>query len=286
MHVTNLGGHSGCKILLYETDEDRAFVRKISKNLPYNERLKRQAELQQQFDGREIKTPEILDDGFTDAGLYYFDMAYVQGITLAEYIKTIEIGKVRGLVDKLVRHMVPRTGGQAPADEALFTEKIQSLRNRLEPLHDPSVDMALARLEGHSWAKFTRSPCHGDMTLENILVKDNQLYLIDFLDSFCSCWLFDAGALMQDIQTLWAYRHQPMNINTLIRLITFRDIFVENIRETVGDDCLEVYYALLLKLIRIYPYAKDQETLLFLDEKVRSVMEIIQNKEGAVTCGH
>ena len=31
MHTTDLGGHSGCQILLCETEENLVFVRKISK---------------------------------------------------------------------------------------------------------------------------------------------------------------------------------------------------------------------------------------------------------------
>ena len=39
MHTTDLGGHSGCQILLCETEENLVFVRKISSNIEYNQRL-------------------------------------------------------------------------------------------------------------------------------------------------------------------------------------------------------------------------------------------------------
>ena len=48
----------------------------------------------------------MLDHGYTDDGLYFFDMEYVQGVTLAEYIKTMEIGKVKGIVESLVNSIV------------------------------------------------------------------------------------------------------------------------------------------------------------------------------------
>ena len=38
----NLGGHSGCQIYLIEDDDGKTFVRKISKDEDYNERLKAQ----------------------------------------------------------------------------------------------------------------------------------------------------------------------------------------------------------------------------------------------------
>ena len=46
MHTTDLGGHSGCQILLCETEENLVFVRKISSNIEYNQRLIKQAEKQ------------------------------------------------------------------------------------------------------------------------------------------------------------------------------------------------------------------------------------------------
>ena len=40
---------------------------------------------------------------------------------------------------------------------------------------------------------------------------------------------------------------------------------------------MDVYYALLLKLIRIYPYTKDEKTYEFLNEKTKMVLGIIRD---------
>ena len=108
--------------------------------------------------------------------------------------------------------------------------------------------------------------------------------MIDFLDSFYDNWIIDISTLMQDVQTLWAYRHEKeVNINTLIRLIVFRDILVDTVRSISDDDVMEVYYALLLKLIRIYPYTKDEHTYNFLNEKTTSVINSIKTLGGKST---
>ena len=85
---------------------------------------------------------------------------------------------------------------------------------------------------------------------------------------------------MQDVQTMWSYRHEmTINIDTLIRLIVFKDILMDAVKNIIHDDYIEVYYALLLKLIRIYPYTKDETTLQYLDKKVKSVLELINKGE-------
>lgn len=281
MHITNLGGHSGCKVLLCEDDNNRTFVRKISGKKEYNSRLRIQAEKQGNFQSDSIRAPRIYGSGITADGLYYFDMEYIQGVTLAEYMKKIEIGKIRSLVKAIVHDITPKKPVCSNVDEAIFFNKIASLKEKLSGLKNEVVDTALDMLQSHSWKRFTRSGCHGDLTLENIIVKSDQLYLIDFLDSFYDCWIMDLSTLMQDVQTMWAYRYQDeVEINTLLRLIVFRDILMDEVKTIASVDYIEVYYALLLKLIRIYPYKKDDRTYDFLNEKTASIIQIIL-AEGA-----
>lgn len=280
MHVTNLGGHSGCRILLCETEDNSVYVKKISANLNYNKRLVIQAEKQKAFVNGIVMAPDVFTSGYTEEGLFYFDMEYIQGITLAEYMKTIEIGKVRGLVETLVKKVVIPEVIEDDVDESAFHNKIDMLEKELMPWNNGTVEQALKMLRNHSWKRFVKTICHGDLTLENIIVKDNRLYLIDFLDSFYDSWIMDISTLLQDVQTLWSYRmEERININTLLRLIVFRDILIDEVRRSSGDNVKEIYYALLLKLIRIYPYIKDRRTYDFLNEKTQSIIRIIREED-------
>lgn len=188
MNSYNLGGHSGCQIFLMEDDDGQVFVRKISKDVDYNERLEVQSKKQASFSGDPIRAPRVLDHGYTDDGLFFFDMEYVQGVTLAEYIKTMEIGKVKGIVESLVSSIVPNKPitvleSAVPVEE-IFRKKLLDLRGKLKDKNNAVINQSLDLLERHDWHKLTNSQCHGDMTLENIIVKDDRLYFIDFLDSF------------------------------------------------------------------------------------------------------
>ncbi len=276
MHVRDLGGHSGCKIVLCELPDENVFVRKISSSIDYNKRLEIQAEKQKKFKSEYIKTPEILNSGMTDDSLFYFDMEYIRGITLAEYMNTIEIGKVREFAELIANNAISTETKNSSDSVKIFSNKIQSLKNTLASVNNDIIKTALEVLDKHNWSMFAKTACHGDLTLENIIVKNDQLYFIDFLDSFYDSWLMDIGAILQDIQTMWAYRFQDeVNINTIIRLIVFRDILMDKIKPVLGTSLNEVYYALLLKLVRIYPYTNDEKTRLFLNNKILSVLSII-----------
>lgn len=284
MNKYNLGGHSGCQIYLIEEDDGNVYVRKISKNQEYNDRLKKQSEKQAEFSGEPIKSPKVFNQGYTEDGLFFFDMEYVQGVTLAEYIKTMEIGKVKGLVEALVSSLVPPQKAVISEDEKkmvsdVFNKKLSDLHEKLSGDNEV-VDEALGLLEMHDWSKLTPSQCHGDMTLENIIIRNDRLYFIDFLDSFYDSWFLDIGTLLQDVQVMWSYRFQnDVSMNTVLRLIVFRDLLLDEIRKIDPSYLVEIYYALLQKLIRIYPYTKDELTYNFLNEKTRIVLNNIKMME-------
>lgn len=282
MNTYNLGGHSGCQIHLIEDDDGSTFVRKCSKDVGYNTRLKVQCEKQAIFRGGSIKTPKVFNSGYTEEGLFFFDMEYVQGITLAKYIQTMEIGKVKGLVSTLVENLVPKTTLKGKEIQAvqIFSKKIQSLKSDLATHNNSVIQNSLELLEKHDWSKLTHTQCHGDMTLENIIVKNDTLYFIDFLDSFYDSWFLDIGTLLQDVQVMWSYRFQKdIGMNTVLRLIVFRDLLLEEIRKIDSSYIIEIYYSLLQKLIRIYPYTKDKPTYEFLNKKTQMVLNMIHSLE-------
>lgn len=271
MNSIDLGGHSGCHIFLMEPDDGINFVRKISKDQDYNPRMKAQCEKQAQFKNGKIKAPKVLSSGMTEEGLFYFDMEYIQGITLAEYIRSMEIGKIRGLVDALVENIDMGCVDVPNQANDIFLKKLSALNTKLSG-KDAVIDEALALLMAHDWSKFHPSFCHGDMTLENIIVKNDELYFIDFLDSFYDSYLMDFGTLLQDIQVMWSYRKdQNVDMNLILRLMVFRDLLMDAIREKDEKMVREVYFALLQKLVRILPYTKDELTWNFLLQKIALV---------------
>lgn len=283
MIKNNLGGHSGCTILLIEDENAKAFVRKFSSDLNYNKRLQYQCNKQKEFVSDSIKAPRVLDEGYTEDGLFYFDMEYIQGITLAEYMKSMEVSKVNGLVDNIVSNIVSRSTIMSSEANRIFDDKILELRKTTAKFENSLVCEALDELATYDWRRFGKTFCHGDLTLENIIVHNNELYLIDFLDSFYNSWILDIGKLMQDVQTLWSYRNdKKISTNTLIRLIVFRDILIEKICNSNSEMYLNIYHALLLHLVRIYPYTKDIKTISFLNKKVSSVLKIIKQAKEKI----
>lgn len=276
MIVKDLGGHSGCKILLCE-ENGKYFVRKISGSVEYNHRLEKQCLKQKEFKTTTVKVPKILNSGY-ESNLFYFDMEYVQGITLAKYISKIDVSKISSIADLLVSNI--DFNESILNDFNAYLNKINELTDKTLHLNNEYINSALAYLKEYSWIDFSNSFCHGDLTLENIIVRNGELYYIDFLDSFANSWILDIGKLLQDTDCFWSYRKdEKFDVNTRLRLIILKEILLDKIESINKKYVSDAYAALLLNLIRIYPYTTDEQTLVFLDENTNRVLKLLRGEK-------
>ncbi len=264
--------------------EDKILVRKISPNHSYNARLKKQCKKQSSFcsslpentQTARVSAPCVLGSSEV-SGLFQFDMEFVNGKTLAEYSSNIKIVEIADFIRVLFKHLYLSTTPD-PRAALIFGQKTAQLKSTLAL---PLLKEPFEILEKYDWKDVCKTPCHGDLTLGNILItSDKRLYLIDFLDSFYNSWMVDVAKLLQDLELGWAFRSSPFDQNRNLRLQVAKEALLEEILCTeAGEKKLEtVYHILLLNIIRIYPYAKDDETLRFLNNAVLRLMNILNTK--------
>lgn len=279
MNKIVLSGHSGCKIILIEDKKNKRFIKKISSNSNYNERLKSQCLKQINFNSKYIFTPKVMKYGINSEGLFYFDMEYISGITLSEYMKTISVNKIQNIANIIIKHYLIENINIQQKDnqvQNIFLNKIMDTASKLK-VENKNIKEAICLLKKYEYYDFEKSFCHGDLTLENIIIANNRIYYIDFLDSFYDSWLLDVAKLLQDTQTFWSYRNDnKLNENLLIRLMIFRDIILSELKSLNENYIRDSYYALLLNILRIYPYTFDIKTLNFLNYELNNVIKIIR----------
>ncbi len=255
-------GHSGCKILLYSSDKGY-FVRKISKSIEYNNRLKKQLEKQKFFynnlSTEEISTPKILDSGYIN-GLFYFDMEYERGFIITEHIFNANLKELENISDVLGKIMYlfknSPTGEEVSLSEK-FEEKINSLKNNLPQRYLPLLQ-ELSR-KSKKLPKVKSAFCHGDLTLENIIYDKytKKIYLIDFQDVFVEHYWWDICLVFQDVDEAWyMFKHTHLDPKIMkIKMDYLRDRIIEFIEEEYLD-----YHNIFMamKFLRIVPYANEQ----------------------------
>lgn len=276
--IKNLGGHSGCKIFLME-DSKGIFVRKVSSDVDYNKRLQAQMKKQSGFQNDIIKAPLVLNNGLNGDGLFYFDMEYIHGITLSRGIITENISDVDGIVLKIINALQAMDYKEmAEIDtKKAFIDKITDLKLKLNEQMDLNLEKAFNYLLSFPWEKIPGSSCHGDLTFENIILKNGNIYLIDFLDSFYDSWLLDISTLLQDSFMFWSYKEQKeLDTNLLIRLKVFKNLLEDKVGEISGEYVKQIHALLLLKLIRIYPYVEEEYVNNFLGSSIRKMLNVVE----------
>lgn len=276
MREIKLIGHSGCDLKISK-HEGGLFVTKTSKNREYNSRLKEQCEKQKAFNHNFFNAPIIFESGYNRHGLFKFSMEYVNGLTLAEYFRNIKIGNIDSLAKIFFSIIYDNYSFDGNAKE-IFVLKLKDLEKKINAKNDKLLSDVLFKLKNYGWSYCIAGYCHGDMTLENIILSNNKLYLIDFLDSFYDSWMIDVAKILQDVECKWSYRFDKKNDKNLeIRLLIFKQLLIDKILLLKdGEKILSTIYCILLvNLLRIIPYTDDLETIKYLKNEINKIFKKI-----------
>jgi aminoglycoside phosphotransferase len=283
--VRRLSGLSGALVYMMTRDERTWFVRKGAATTEHNGRLRRQARKQTTLAEslpEVVRTPRILDEGTID-GRYYFDMEIVQGVDAATYLRTSDYADVRRVTAELCDYL--RAAATRPplitpeAPQTLFDYlysrvcDVQSLTAALtsEVLSKVLVGLDLVRAAGDP----PMTLCHGDLTLENIIVDhDGKLWFLDLLDAPFESYRQDVAKLHQDLDGGWYLRCQP----AIARCVS--DFVGRQVLHTASrlDTSYPLIHPVLMAatFIRIVPYVSDANSRAFVLERVAHFASLIR----------
>jgi thiamine kinase-like enzyme len=258
MIIKNLKGHSGCKILLCE-ENNKKFVRKISHNLQYNERLMLQMKKQKNFNSKIVNAPEIFNSGYDKKQKFYFDMEYIGGVTLSRYISLSDINSSKVILDDLFSLCYANHNSYENITKTI-TEKIIKL-----PKDKYKSDLLVYKeyCLNFDWSNISTGLCHGDLTFENVIIYNSKIYLIDFLDSFVDSRYIDISKMLQDILCMWSWRNE--STSPFIKNILLYEKLVGSLTK---NELEIVNRMLIINLLRILPYS-NVKTYTFLKNTIK-----------------
>lgn len=258
MIIKELSGHSGCGVFLCE-ENNKKYVRKISSSVQYNERLKSQMNKQAAFQDCVLKTPKIYKSG-NKSGLFFFDMEFIGGDPFHNFVALNAIDNTAPQLKKILLFLKNIATSEADITSNV-QEKIKNLKEQLPLEMFKYCEYCL----NYDWSNIPISNNHGDLTFENILIYRNEIYLIDFLDSFVETKYIDYSKLLQDVLLMWSWRYNKRA--PFIKNIYIYDRVMQNLTEREAEITKRF---LILNLLRIIPYS-DRDTLKFLEEKLQYI---------------
>jgi thiamine kinase-like enzyme len=264
-----LSGFSGAKVWLIREGDDLPFIRKISATPGGNMRLHEQAVKQRLMSGLLngcATTPPILAEGNDENGLYYFDMQYVRGLDGISFLRSASLPKIAHFVGQLCECLQRLASLQDPV--LRFSPRQNALAKCADilasiPPEGSAATRAVSRLidilhMAPMPDEFPVTACHGDMTLENIVVSEaGDIVFIDLLDTFFNHWMADIAKLDQDLKAGWYMRKSqplPVGVTAFVRRA------LAEFSRTQFDAAPEMVSVLVcVHLARILPYTRTAE---------------------------
>jgi hypothetical protein len=253
--LKELKGHSGCHVFLCERGNTR-FVKKVSGAAGYAQRLEQQMLKQREFEHSRIRKPSVYEFG-TEDELFYFTMEYVKGVQLSTFISRNTVRDVDPIIDQLLSFVRSNIRDVTADFSVPVSEKLWTISSTSRFQIDRYVQYCMA----FDWRAIPTGYCHGDLSFENILVHQSNLYFIDFLDSFIETPYLDLSKLLLDILVLWSWRFE--NRRPIIKNTHIYDIVLSQLESREVEI---VRRFLVLNLLQILPYANAHGNALFVQD--------------------
>ena len=255
--INTLVGHSGCDIKLV-SNNNVYFVRKTSSGIKYNKRLENQCFKQKEFKSVFVFAPKVLDFGYKN-DLFYFDMEFINGQSFNTIIRNCDLKEIIFYFDIILKFISENLKNSS------ITNFKTEIKNKLKSI-DIKYNIPKIIITNKA-SKLNSGYCHGDLTFENIIINNNKVYLIDFLDSYVDSPIIDISKIKQDLILNWSNRfEEPSNLNLIKNqwLNNYLDSFLQKMDLSI--EAIELQKK--ITLLRILPYTDNIYTQLKILNKI------------------
>lgn len=269
MNQLYFNGYSGCKITLHDN-----YIIKYSSSINYNNRLLNQLKKQQVFNLTKItdtlKVPIIHEINIDTNNLLYGKMEYINGLSFIQLFQTKSYTYIHNqfliIFDYLKNLLKNSTFHEIK--ESLFFNKIKSIKQSNSDYNIFINKLNLSDLN------FPIYECHGDLTLSNMIFKNDIIYLIDFLDSFIETPYQDIIKLRQDLRFMWSLtkiKDTNIDINK-IKMVSYylRTEFENMFKEYINTKSFHLLEC--MNYLRIVPYITDKKTDIYLKNVLKEII--------------
>jgi len=250
-------GHSGFGIELL----DELTIRKSAAGAGAK-RLQRQIEKQvlfyNQFQQAEVRTPGVLRTAQA-ADRFQADMEFIAAKDFIQFLSEAD----RQALDRFLKTITDFIRRNlARCEDVDVAERVRAKLFELEQKNVPQNYIQAARTLCGSPVRIPVGPCHGDLTLSNLLFKRDHLYLLDFLDCYVESPFQDIVKLRQDTQFGWSLQLYQGEFNWPKIQITLRYLDQKIEAAFQPDEWFGRHYELfqIVNLMRVLPYCTEANT--------------------------
>lgn len=222
----------------------------IKRALTDDPRLVISAHKQQEFKSSFFKTPKVYD--ITDSS---FTMEYINGDSFIEFLSRASKRDLDGLIARLDGYFKERIVGECNIPISVFKEKLKSL---------PHAWKLLDYINDKDSINVKVGLCHGDMTFSNMIFAED-IYLIDFLETYIDSPTMDILKLRQDTQLYWSFNMIKKSLDPIkVKIgLQYIDEWITSTFDVENYNILQC-----INLYRIFPYTNDSKIEEYLKQNI------------------
>jgi aminoglycoside phosphotransferase family enzyme len=245
-------------------------------------RLKRQIEKQilfyNRFNQGKVRTPCVFGSSRV-RGAFHADMEFVVAKDFVQFLSEADREALDGFSDVLI-HFIK--GNLAACRVEEVSGQVRAKLKELAGRGVPARYIKVAEKRSAGPIRVPVGPCHGDLTLSNILFKGDTLYLLDFLDCYIESPLQDIAKIRQDTCFGWSLELYRADFN-LPRVQISLHYLDRRIEDTFQScDWYRSHYELFqfINLMRVLPYCVEARRAKFVTDALETMLRQFDGKSG------
>lgn len=211
------------------------------------------------------------------AKLFYYDMEYINGPTLSLYLMSQPISETKVVIDNIIEFIFNcKKNSNSKYNQSKFFDKIEDLQKNII-FKENFFKKIFKILKKHNWKNVEKSSSHGDLSLENIIIKNENIKFIDLSDNFISSYKLDISKIIFDVISSWSFRNTPLKSDDL-KIYSLK-IYLLKIfsKKLSSNDIEDIKMLIILDFLRVLIYTKNKDEINLLENKLKNFYDNINN---------
>lgn len=190
-------------------------------------------------------------------------MEYINGPTLSLYLMSQPIFETKIIIDNLINFIFNcKKKANIKYSQYKFLYKIKNLKKN-KIFKKPFFKEIFKTLREHNWRNIEKSISHGDLSLENIIIKEKNIKFIDLSENFVSSYKLDISKLIFDIISSWSFRNTELNLDNL-KIYSVKIYLLKILSKKLSSNDIEdIKMLIVLDFLRVLIYTKKKMKLIF-----------------------
>jgi len=204
-------------------------------------------------------------------------MEYINGSTLSLFLMTQPLFETNNIFRDIINFIFNcKKNSFSKHKQVDFIKKIYDIKKK-NNFSNNFYNKIFKSLNNHNWNNIENSQSHGDLSLENVIIKNQDIKFIDLSENFVDSYKLDISKIMFDLISCWSFRKVSLKMDSLkvysikIHLL---EVFIKKLSR---DDFEDIKMLIILDFLRVLQYTKNINEINLLEKQLKIFYDNINN---------